>query len=130
MSYDSSIADRFKFIRLHYKLSQIDFASRIGFTQANVSKNEKGQQEVSEPYIKAVMREFNVNETWLRTGVGEPFEKKSNDAQLGEFFGHIMASDESTALKTFMQAVANLGPEYWDQVEVMLSQLHDSIKQK
>ncbi|NPV89242.1 MAG: helix-turn-helix transcriptional regulator [Firmicutes bacterium] len=63
-----SISKRLKAIRLDYGLSQVDFAKRIGITNAYVSKIEKGKTIPSEALIRLICKEFKINELWLKNG--------------------------------------------------------------
>ena len=64
--------ERIKKVRLDkdINLSQEAFGKRLGVTGAAISRIESGDRSASDQIILAVCREFNVNETWLRTGVG------------------------------------------------------------
>lgn len=48
------------------------FGERLGVKKAAVSKWESGDN-VSPQIVKAICREFNVNEEWLRYGTGDMF---------------------------------------------------------
>jgi len=52
------------------KLTQEEFASRLGVAGSYISRIEKGKNVPSELLIKAICREFGVYEEWLRTGRG------------------------------------------------------------
>ena len=65
--------ERLKIIRLKLKLTQDDFAKKIGIKQAAISAIEKGIRNVTDRIINDICREFNVNEEWLRNGTGEMF---------------------------------------------------------
>lgn len=54
-------------------MTKTAFAKRIGLTQAYVSALSVGRKMPSDRTILDICREFNVNETWLRTGKGEMF---------------------------------------------------------
>ncbi len=64
--------DRIKKIRKALGLTQKDFGERIGLRQNSVALIEGGRA-TSDQTVFAICREFNVNEEWLRTGVGEMF---------------------------------------------------------
>jgi transcriptional regulator with XRE-family HTH domain len=78
--------ERFKIVRDSLRLSQKEFADRIGFAQTSYSQIENGVRNVTERIIKLVCQEFNVNEEWLRTGTGEIFKTE------GEFIELIASS--------------------------------------
>lgn len=123
------IYERIKYIRKSkLGLTQDEFSSKINISRANLASIEVGRISVTDRVIADICREFLVNETWLRFGEGDPFDEPSEEVKLAKFFGHIMASDDSHALKALMQAFANLGPEYWEQAEKLLKELLEEIK--
>ena len=63
---------RIKKLRKTLDLTQREFGERIGMKANTVTMIEKGRG-TSEQTIKAICREFRVNEEWLRTGAGEMF---------------------------------------------------------
>lgn len=62
---------RIKQIRKEHRLTQAEFGKRIGITDASCSLIESGRNNPSGQTIKAICREFGINEEWLRTGEGE-----------------------------------------------------------
>lgn len=54
-------------------IKRIDFARKIGISSPFVSELCSGAKKASDRTIKDICREFNVNETWLRTGEGAMF---------------------------------------------------------
>ena len=61
---------RIVLIREDAGLSQEAFAERIGVTKSAISGYETGRRKPTEQTIKSICREFGVNETWMRSGVG------------------------------------------------------------
>lgn len=57
-------------IRKNQKMTMEQFGNSLGVTKAAISRLEKGERNLTEQMIKAICREFNVNEHWLRTGEG------------------------------------------------------------
>ncbi len=68
-----NIETRIKKLRLSLNLNQTDFGYRIGVGQSAIGLYEKGKRTVSDRVISDICREFNVNEEWLRTGIGDIF---------------------------------------------------------
>ena len=61
------------------KMSRKDFAQRLGVsanTIVNMEMNRLARPEQKEPLIRLICLEFNVNEKWLREGIGETFKEK------------------------------------------------------
>lgn len=67
----NTINERIKYLRKELKKSQKEFGQYIGLKPNSISDIETGKNAATEQTLKAICREFNINETWLRTGVGE-----------------------------------------------------------
>ncbi len=74
------IYERIQFLRkMLLKMSRKEFAERLGVTSStivNIEMNRLARPEQKEPILRLICIEFNVNEKWLREGVGEPFGKE------------------------------------------------------
>lgn len=57
-------------VRERNGLNQEEFAKRLGLTKSAISGYETGRRSPTEPVIKAICREFFIDEIWLRTGEG------------------------------------------------------------
>jgi len=66
---------RIKKLRKALDLTQQEFADKIGMKRNTVANYETDRNEPSNSVVSLICREFNVNETWLRTGEGEMFNK-------------------------------------------------------
>lgn len=69
--------NRIKELRKKLKLTQANFGKQIGLKATAIGMYESGDRNITEQTIKLICREFNVNESWLRTGSGEMFDKKN-----------------------------------------------------
>ena len=120
--------ERLKIIRLKLKLTQDDFAKKIGIKQAAISAIEKGIRNVTDRIINDICREFNVNEEWLRYGTGEMFAPTFNDKldQLATeynfskleytFFSSYLKLDEKKreAVTEFLESIVKQGSEIFN----------------
>ncbi len=66
--------DRIKKIRKEGKLTQKEFAERLGIKQNTVASYEMGRIGISDAVINSICREFGINEEWLRNGYGEMYQ--------------------------------------------------------
>ena len=57
------------------------FGERLGVTKVAISLIESGKNNLTDANIKAICREFNVNEEWLRHGIGEPFREPDDETE-------------------------------------------------
>ena len=69
--------ERIRKLRRALDLTQQEFADRIGSKRNTIAKYETEANTPSAAVISLICREFNVNETWLRTGEGEMFNKNT-----------------------------------------------------
>lgn len=68
-----TIGNRIKRVRRELDLTQTEFASRLGLTQNTVTRYETGDRNPSTAVLSLIIKAYNVNEEWLRTGNGEMF---------------------------------------------------------
>lgn len=80
--------ERIKQIRKYFRLTQEEFGLKINLTKFAISNYENGRTRIPERVINDIIREFNVNETWLRTGEGDMFNETSSEKEipLDDFF--------------------------------------------
>ncbi len=78
-----TINERVKVIRKSKQINMTleKFGERIGLKKNSVSQIETGTNALSEQNIKAICREFNVNEDWLRNGTGDPFNEPTDGVE-------------------------------------------------
>ena len=72
--------NRIKKIRQSLKLNQAEFSKLLGMGQSTLGMLEVGKREILDRHIKTICSIFNVNETWLRTGIGEMFIEPDDSA--------------------------------------------------
>ena len=73
---------RIKEVRKELGHSQETFGSLLGVTKAAISRIETGERGTTDQMIRAICREFNVSEEWLRTGSGDMFNLTQDDELL------------------------------------------------
>lgn len=66
-------SQKLKLLRNQLGLTQEEFANRIGVSRNSVANYETKVREPVAAVFSLICREFNVNEKWLREGVGEMF---------------------------------------------------------
>lgn len=108
-----TVGDRVKTIRKELMLNQTQFAEKIGISQRALSSIERETTNLTERNTREICRVFNVNEQWLRTGEGEMFLEPSEDEQLAEFVGEILASRPDDMRRQFLVALSQLDEDGW-----------------
>lgn len=69
------IGIRIREVRKNKKMTLEEFGKCIGLKKNSLSQIENGKNSVTDQNLLAICREFNVSESWLRTGEGEMFLK-------------------------------------------------------
>ena len=110
---------RLKAIRKSVLLSQEEFGKKLGITGAAISKIESGNRNVTEQMTLAIIREFDVNEQWLRTGEGEMFLIKTRDEEIASFIGTLLKKEDDTFKKRLISALSKLEEPDWEVLEKM-----------
>lgn len=104
-------------------IKKVDFANRLDISQPFVSELCSGRKVPSDRTISDICREFNVNETWLRTGEGEMFNQITQSEKLAAFLADITANEEDSFKRQFVEVLADLEPEDWKFLERMARKL-------
>lgn len=73
---------RLKIIRKDFKKTQKTFADSLGLSQNFIAQVEMGLKNLSDRTIRDICRIYGVNETWLRTGDGDPYLKVESTTEL------------------------------------------------
>lgn len=73
------ISEQLKQLRKELKLTQQEFADKLGIKRNTVATYETGKSNPSDSAVALICKEFNVNEEWLRTGYGEMFRAAPTD---------------------------------------------------
>ncbi len=63
--------ERIKEVRKFLGLTLEKFGEKLGVGKTAISKLEKDERNLTEQMAKSICREFSINESWLRTGIGD-----------------------------------------------------------
>lgn len=115
--------ERIRLLRKHLGLTADAFGEAIGIVRSAVSNIESGRRQPTNQLITSICREFNVNETWLRTGEGEMFNALSRDEQIAYRLGAMLAGQGDTIQKRLIAALSDLDESEWSAVEAFARKL-------
>ena len=99
------------------------FADRLNVSQAFVSQLCSGVKQPSDRTIADICREFDVNETWLRTGEGEMFIQRTRNQQITDFLGDLIKEEDGTFKKRLIEAMSKLDKKDWEDLERLVDKL-------
>ena len=118
-----TIGERVKELRKQVNLTQQAFADRLNLKRNTVGSYEVNVVEPSDRTISDICREFNVNETWLRTGEGEMFNQITRSEKITSFLTEITEDAGDDFKRRFVEMLAELEPEDWKLLERMAEKL-------
>lgn len=118
-----TIGERVKELRKQVNLTQQAFADRLNLKRNTVGSYEVNVVEPSDRTISDICREFNVNETWLRTGEGEMFNQITRSEKITSFLTEITEGEGDDVKRRFVEMLAELEPEDWKLLERMAEKL-------
>ena len=117
--------ERIKDVRKNLGLTLEKFGEKIGVKKNAISAVENNRNSLSEQMAKSICREYNVNETWLRTGEGEMFNELSQHDQAAAIVNNVLSSEDEFRKKVFI-ALGEMSETEWNLVREFV----DKIKSK
>ena len=114
---------RVKKLRKELDLTQQKFADKLGVKRNTVGQWECGINPLTDQIINSICREFDVSETWLRTGEGEMFIAKTRNQQLADFVNDVMEDVNDSFRKRFLEALSKLSVDEWKVIEKIADEL-------
>ena len=121
------INTRVKIVRQNARLNQTEFGERIGVSQSAVAGYESGLRVPLNAVISSICREFDVSETWLRTGEGEMSVRISKENQLMRWAGEVLSEESTSFRHRFVSALAVLDEKDWKELERILLKMSEAL---
>lgn len=108
-------------------LTKTAFGGKINVSQSHISRIANGETIPSDRTISDICRVFNVNEVWLRTGVGEPFIPITREDEIAAFAGSVLGHG-TPIQRAFISVLARTTPEEWALFEKKLIELANEVE--
>lgn len=115
-----NINERIRFLRkeeLH--TTQESFGEPLGLTRANIANIEAGRISVTERVIIGIRDKYGISESWLRDGIEPMRIEISRDEEISKFVGTVLASEEESFKKRFIQMLSQLDENDWKALKKM-----------
>lgn len=111
--------ERVRYIRKqkNVNLTLEKFGERIGLKKSSLSQIENNVNSLTDSNIKAICREFNVNEEWLRTGNGPIEIELTRSEKITDFAADLLKDEEDSYRRRLIEALADLDEEEWELLE-------------
>lgn len=123
---------RVKAVRKELGMTLDAFGKRVGVTKTAISNIENGARCLTDQMLLSICREFGVNETWLRTGAGEPFMPPSRSEEMGRLVKSLMADRPESFRSRLITALLRFdadGPE-WQLLENIYNSVAADIEKE
>ena len=89
--------ERVKEIRKSLEMTMEQFGNKLGVTKVAISNIEKEKRNLTEQMKRAICREFNVSEEWLKTGDGEMYQQLSEDEEIAGIVSDLLEEGKDNA---------------------------------
>lgn len=109
-------------LRKNLGLTLEKFGNSLGVGKTAISKIEHGENNLTDQMAKAICREYNVNEEWLRNGTGEMFIPRSKNQVITDFLADLIKED-NTFRKDLIEALAELDEDDWEVLAKLAKRL-------
>ena len=99
--------ERVRFIRKNsnINLTLEKFGERIGLRKSSLSQIENDINTLTDSNIKAICREFDVREEWLRTGEGEMFEQMTEQQKILKYTALLLNDKDSVVVNAIQTLI-------------------------
>ena len=124
-----TIGDRIKFIRKEANLTQQKFADRIGAKQNTIAQYEINRNIPLDPVVTAICKEFDIQEDWLRHGIGAMRVPKSEEEETFEMVSSVLNGSPDFK-RAVVKMICSRTPEELKVLEKAFMDVLESIKKE
>ena len=119
----TSLNERIKKLRRTLDLTQQEFADKIGIKRNSLANYETGRNTPIDAIVVSICREFNVNEEWLRNGIGEMFLPTDRNADIARLTKQLLDEESDSFKNRLISILSNLSVEEWQYLEKRAKEL-------
>lgn len=116
---------RIQQIRKTAKMTQDEFAEKIGVSKNFVWMIEKGERVPSDRTVKDICREFKANYEWLTKGTGDMFIQNKRKSEIADFVGSVLNGEADSFKIRLVEILANLNESEWETLQKLANALAD-----
>ena len=124
------IHERLKHLRKNIlKITQDELGETLGLSKSNISNIEIGRISLTDRNIQVICATYNVNEDWLKTGEGNPFNELSEQEELAAWMGSIMKPENDGGTKQrIIRILSQLEDDEWEAIEKIALKIAEEYK--
>jgi transcriptional regulator with XRE-family HTH domain len=123
-----TIGARIMYILEQKNVKKIRFAEALNVSPAFVTEMCAGRKLPSDRTIADICRVYNVNEDWLRDGIGEPFMQMSREDTIAAYVGKINGGKITDIEESIIKFMAETPVEEWETLASALRRFAETIK--
>ena len=106
------------------------FGEPLGLKKSALSLIESGKNTLTEQNIKAICREYKVNEDWLRYGTGEMFVELSRKDKIIAWASEALSGESEEYRNRFVDVLDALSVDDWEIIANTAESLANRNKKK
>lgn len=115
--------DRLKEVRKSQKLTQADFANKLGVSVNNIINYENGRRIPSSAAIQNIVRTFNVNETWLLTGEGEMLGSVTREQEIASITAQLFKEEDNSFRLKLIKLISQMSDDDMERCKAFIETL-------
>ena len=120
--------ERIKAVRTDAKLTQAAFAEKVHVSRNYITQIEMGVMTPGDNLIRDICREFNVNELWLREGIGDMKAETSRSEQVATIVKQLFDSRPESFKAALIAALLKMDTEEnWSVLEKIFQSIEDEL---
>ena len=119
--------ERVKEVRKSLNLTMEQFGNKLGVTKVAISNIEKEKRNLTEQMSRAICREFNVSEEWLKTGEGEMYQQLSEDEEIAGIVSDLLEEGKDNAFYGIILEIAKTYNELSPASQKVLSEAAEKL---
>lgn len=123
--------ERIKELRKELRLTQQEFADELKISRGNIGAYEVGKNAPSDAVVSLICKTFNVNEEWLRVGVGDMFLELPEEDEEAAYVSELLEdvdNDLFILIKEVMHTYHDLSPKSKEVIRDFSARLRENIK--
>lgn len=119
--------ERVKEVRKSLNLTMEQFGNKLGVTKVAISNIEKEKRNLTEQMSRAICREFNVSEEWLKTGEGEMYQQLSEDEEIAGIVSDLLEEGKDNAFYGIILEIAKIYNELSPASQKVLTEAAEKL---
>lgn len=125
--------ERIKALRKELKLTQQEFADKLGTSRGNIGSYEVGKSAPSDAVISLICKTFHVRIEWLRNGTGEIFEEVPEEDEAAAYVSSLLDAENDSfyeIIKEIMRTFDQLSPKSQEVIREFSAKLVENLQKE